>query len=345
MATKFDKALRVLDQVLSRGDDGFGSGLLVFPRDNNSLNNGRYIVFTPFTFRNRISTKFNESANNKTFQSVSGGSANLSSLTNLLPSSLGSSFIDSIVGGITGSSLFSAVETVSRDFNNVVGSTNESTQKPIKEFVSDAMYLYMPNNIEVSYGQEWETLDAPILGQLREEALNGTDTTDFEFIDKMKVNLKSLQNVFVDHTANAIDEVSLVRRQATNPYKEPLYKGIQPRKFRFSFQLVPRNESDCRIIADMIKRFKLHSAPESLDNARSFGFPDEWNIDFYPLFDKITNPYLFKIGTCICNNIMVNYTPDGLFTAYRNGHPISVDLSLEFTEVELVTRDKVEEGY
>ena len=173
MTNKFDKALRVLDQVLSQDRNGFGQDMLVFPRDLNALNNGRYIVFTPFKFRDRKTKKFNESSAHKTFQSTTGGTAtsSLFSEASSQVSSFASSFLESTGLNLPINSLVSAVEEVSRDFTSFVGggiNTKIKVEQPVKEILTSGMYLYMPNAIEVSYGQNWETVDIPILGQLRE---------------------------------------------------------------------------------------------------------------------------------------------------------------------------------
>ena len=43
---------------------------------------------------------------------------------------------------------------------------------------------------------------------------------------------------------------------------------------------------------------------------------------------------MVRIKTCACTGTAVNYTPDGMWNAYEKGQPVSVTLSLRFSELE-----------
>jgi hypothetical protein len=40
----------------------------------------------------------------------------------------------------------------------------------------------------------------------------------------------------------------------------------------------------------------------------------------------------------------VNYTPNGQFNTFENGMPTQINITLQFKELALLTKDKVKEG-
>jgi hypothetical protein len=56
------------------------------------------------------------------------------------------------------------------------------------------------------------------------------------------------------------------------------------------------------------------------------------------------NTHLNRISTCVLTKMDVNYGADR-FVAYEDGVPQTTKLNLSFTELEIITRDKIKEGY
>ena len=68
------------------------------------------------------------------------------------------------------------------------------------------------------------------------------------------------------------------------------------------------------------------------------GTPNVFDIIFKTTRDKYDilneNDSVLRIKTCACTGAAVNYTPDGMWNAYEKGQPVSVTLSLRFSELE-----------
>ena len=56
------------------------------------------------------------------------------------------------------------------------------------------------------------------------------------------------------------------------------------------------------------------------------------------------NDYYNKIGTCVLQNCEVNYTPTGV-KSFEDGGPTQTTMSLTFKETELLTKDRIAEGF
>lgn len=144
-----------------------------------------------------------------------------------------------------------------------------------------------------------------------------------------------------------------------NPYYEMIFKGLQPRTFSCSYKLVPRNSKEQNEIRDIIKYLRINSLPnysqqsntnDAAQNTFS-GLGDRWlttpnifNLKFMSAGKSMT--YLPKFKPMICNSISTNYTPDsGWFTHVGSDNspaPNAIDLTLRFTEAEIITAMEVE---
>ena len=144
---------------------------------------------------------------------------------------------------------------------------------------------------------------------------------------------------------------------AINPFMEIIYDNMDFRKFRFTFKFAPSSPEESKIARGIIRAFKFNSAPELANDFLNvfFRVPGTFDIKYYTRNSSTgafkENPYLNKISTCVCTGVSVNYTGnDGnIFVAFENendpGAPVMIDLSLEFTELELITKQRVLDGF
>jgi len=116
------------------------------------------------------------------------------------------------------------------------------------------------------------------------------------------------------------------------------------RTFQFDFLFSPHDSEESRNILKIIETFKFHQAPEL--NAGSMGRyfvpPSEFDIDF--LFDGKKNKNIHQIGTCVLQNMNVDYAPNG-WSTFSDGMPTQIRMTLQFMETEIVTKQRVMEGY
>lgn len=134
-------------------------------------------------------------------------------------------------------------------------------------------------------------------------------------------------------------------RTVYNPHLAMLFQGIGFRSFTFEFDLRARNQKESDQINNIIKAFKYHSAPGVPEDAAKevrFFYPDEFLISVYSPAEE----YLFKMSRCVLNNMSVNYSGSGQNSFFRNtGAPTDVKLMLNFTETEVMTKERIAEGY
>jgi hypothetical protein len=146
---------------------------------------------------------------------------------------------------------------------------------------------------------------------------------------------------------------------AQNPMLEIIYRGTQFRNFQFEFMFQPKSQKEAERVREIIETFKFHAAAETNPIAKPIGDgsvfpggnsmpmffvpPSEFGIELR--HESIQNKFLPKIGRCVLNRVDVDYAPGGQWQTFADGVPIETRMRLDFTEVELITKNKILEGY
>jgi len=112
---------------------------------------------------------------------------------------------------------------------------------------------------------------------------------------------------------------------AVNPNAELLFRGPVLRDFGFRFTMIARSDKEAKQIRKIVRFFKEGSAPK-YQNAAFLGSPDIFQLKYQP--KSVLNQ--FKPMSL---NITIDYAPDGYWAAYEDSHPVSIVMSLEFSEI------------
>jgi hypothetical protein len=217
--------------------------------------------------------------------------------------------------------------------------------------------LYMPPEIIAKYIQDWSSEELRLSGDIVQGLL-----TEGGFHNQLGVIGQATFHSLITDVLKGVDTwlnykgannwatASVTSRLAFNPHLEVIYKGPNFRKFRFSFKFIPDSEKEADVVRNIIKNFKYYAAP-SINTSlvgRFWIYPAEFDIVFYARGEE--NNFINKISTCVLTNIEVNYTPSGQFVPFRyssnlKGATTVTILNMEFTEVELMTRQRIKQGY
>lgn len=134
-----------------------------------------------------------------------------------------------------------------------------------------------------------------------------------------------------------------------NPQVEVLFRSTQLRTFQFFFLMAPTSENESVKMRDIIQRLRWHAAPEITSTRLFFNPPSEFEIGFYFKPTRsgsfVQSDRLPKIDKCVIERIDVDYTPQGEFSTFSNGHPVSALLSISFKEMAIVDKTMISKGY
>jgi hypothetical protein len=130
---------------------------------------------------------------------------------------------------------------------------------------------------------------------------------------------------------------------------ELAFKGIAKRKFQFQFKMLPKNQREADEIRKIIFAFRANMLPEFEGGnraGRKLRVPSTFDISY--MYNGSENQYLQKISTCVLENCTVSYGGDRYRTFTPNDEgapPVETNITLEFGELELITKERVYEGY
>lgn len=133
---------------------------------------------------------------------------------------------------------------------------------------------------------------------------------------------------------------------AVNPQFEVVFTQMDFRRFQFDFTFTPKSAAESETIRNIIKLFRYHSAPAihgGEGSGRYFDVPAVFQIEYMHKEKKNTN--LHSFAPCVLETVMVDYAPEVGWVTFDDGMPVKTRLTLLFKETEIMTRDKIEQGY
>jgi hypothetical protein len=229
--------------------------------------------------------------------------------------------------------------------------------------IKDSIALYLPANVSDNTQAGYQDMQTGILGVALTDAIGvGGKFADKDYAavgltaGKMTKEfseeiLKNIGGSFVEAltgTEGAVPLANKVFGRAENPFVEVFFNSMQIRSFTYNFNFAPRNEAETAEIQQIIQLFRYHMAPELQGkNSRYLTLPSEFDIHYMYKAENgnsFENDFYNRVATCVLENVNTNYTPGGV-RSFANGAPTQITMSLTFKETELLTKEKINQGY
>lgn len=131
---------------------------------------------------------------------------------------------------------------------------------------------------------------------------------------------------------------------AINPQLEVIFKQVEFRTYQFNFTFTPKNAQEAQTVKEIIKQFRFHQLPE-LDQGgagRYFIVPSFFQLEH--IFQGNENTNLHKFAPCVLQSVFIDYAPNGWLT-YEDAFPVQTTMVLAFQEIEIMTKERIKEGY
>jgi len=223
-----------------------------------------------------------------------------------------------------------------------------------------AIGLYMPTSVKVAYNANWETIDLGFLtGEAAEAAKELFDQDTSKLGRDMKGFLEAaakeaggkIMDQFTGLNASAAFEVST--RRMVNPHAALRFVGMAFREFILDFTFLPKSQKEAIEIQDIIFQIKYAMHPEGSTDfttggagaggamSRFFIYPNNFIIGFYAPGLK----FLFRTSACALLSCNVEYNGAGVPAFFKSSHPVCITMSLHFRENEILTKQRIREGW
>ena len=224
-----------------------------------------------------------------------------------------------------------------------------------------AIAMYMPASVTTGYAAQYTDTE---IGAVTREALRAYDQFaagnmrgGLQEIGNMDKPLAEALSRMMLNTAGALPGFAGLKAAAEmrkgvvlSDRMELAFKGIDKRTFQYEFKMVPKSQQEANEIRNIIFAFKSNMLPEFAGSSRagrSLIVPNTFDIEY--MWNGAENQFLHRISTCFLESMSVTYGGDRYKTyAGENGDgapPVETSMSLTFKEIELITRERVHEGY
>ena len=126
-----------------------------------------------------------------------------------------------------------------------------------------------------------------------------------------------------------------------NNRSEMMFEGIDRRSFAFTFRLIPHSAKEAAEIQNIVTSFRyymLPEIPEGMSFGRALKPPSTYMISYSH------QDTLHKIGECFLESVDVKYGGERP-QFYNDNRPTETELTLQFKEMDIMTKRKVLEGF
>lgn len=196
--------------------------------------------------------------------------------------------------------------------------------------IAESIALFMPQDITFVDVNEYENIElssfAGKVGAMPLSFLDGLFGTDL-----------------TNTVTGAFKAGAQLLSTPINPAVEVLFSTKKLRNFDFQFLFAPRNEAESESLKGIIKTLRFHASPELNNLGFTWIPPADFDITFFKHGRENLN--IMRINTCVLDAIQVQYSPSGVYSTFSNGHPVSVQMSLHFRELEPVHKERVIQGF
>ena len=216
--------------------------------------------------------------------------------------------------------------------------------------------LYMPPTVQVSYNTNYVDTEigaaANIAAQAFQDYQQGNATQDV--INKSLKKLgPEMSEGMVRMALGAVDMIpglqgaqeviDAQRGFIVAPQMELAFKGIAKRQFQYSFVMMPKSEEEAEQVQNIVQAFKINMLPTiASGDVRRQTIPNTFSISY--MYDGSENQNLHKISECVLESMNVSYGGDR-YKAYEGGRPVVTNMTLNFKELDLISRADAEEGF
>ena len=232
-------------------------------------------------------------------------------------------------------------------------SSSIQLQNPTTRRISTAIALYMPQQISTSYQAKYsedeigivaETVSGAVLSAMSGGGFGSVAKTAFAGLEEGAKQFLQKGAEMVAPGAEAM--MAIHQGKVITPKLELMFKGVGKRSFSYEFNFIPKSEKEAIEVEKIVFEFKMQMSADfaggGVQGQRRMTIPSSFDIEY--MYKGQGNSHLHKISTCVLEKMDVTYGGDK-FVAYAGGRPQSTKISLSFSEMEIITKKRVKEGY
>ncbi len=238
---------------------------------------------------------------------------------------------------------------------------NVRVEMPGRKRLDTAIALYMPAQVQVSYGAKYADKEisalAGALGQAVGDMSQGATLSD-TYNKVIPMVTEGLQKKALLMGADLLDglgisgareAIEIGRAEVIADRMQLAFQGVDRRTFSYTFKMIPRDSREADEIKKIVHAFKFNMMPEFTDSTKrdTLNYPATFDIEYH--YRGKNNTYLNRVSECFLEKMDVSYGGDRYKTFdphnSEGAPPVETSISLTFQEIEIMTREKIVEGF
>ena len=224
--------------------------------------------------------------------------------------------------------------------------------------------LYMPAQVTATYGVNYSDEKIGSLAMAGSDAIEAFKTGGSNTEAKIRSALKAAgpagKEMLQGFLEGALDAVApgaqalaqLERGTVVTPRMEMMFEGVGRRSFSYTFNFIPKSEQEALVVEEIIQHFKFYMMPaySNPNTRREMDIPGTFDIQY--MYRGSENSFINKVSTCFLTQVDVQYG-DAKFKTYEEATglrgkglpPQKSQIQLSFSEIELLSQDKIADGF
>ena len=222
--------------------------------------------------------------------------------------------------------------------------------RPPRKTLDSTIQIQMPPTIEVSHKINYADTEIGLLvagllaaGQSFSDDISADAARDAitnSIGGEIKNAVAGLAEGIGITGARAANQIS--SGKVINNRTELKFEGIDRRAFAFTFRMLPKSSEEAQIIKEIVTLFRYHAMPNfpiggSL-GGRTMEVPSTFDISYVP------GRHLHRIDECALESVQVKYGGERT-QFFVDDQPVETELTLQFRELGIITKEKIAEGF
>ena len=224
--------------------------------------------------------------------------------------------------------------------------------------------LYMPAQVTATYGVNYSDKEIGSLAMAGSAAIEafkaGGSNTEAKIRSALSAAGPAGKEMLQGFLEGALDAVApgaqalaqLERGTVVTPRMEMMFEGVGRRSFSYTFNFIPKSEQEALVVEEIIQHFKFYMMPaySNPNTRREMDIPGTFDIQY--MYRGSENNFINKVSTCFLTQVDVQYG-DAKFKTYEEATglrgkglpPQKSQIQLSFSEIELLSQDKIADGF
>ena len=237
------------------------------------------------------------------------------------------------------------------------GSTISVKRAPTKR-LNSSICMYMPATVGVNTNADYQEQDIGSIAKILSElGIGFTSSGSFEgALNAVKGTLKESAQQLAKDAINtfAPGAKALAEIQAGKVFSnrmETVFRGLSKRSFQYQFTMMPKSEAEAQSIRKIVNMFRFYMSPSfegPANSSRVFVVPATFDIEYRITGKQQENMFLNKVSTCVLESCDVTFGGERtqFFRPTDDGAPpVQTNMTLQFRELELITRERIAAGF